>query len=231
MFQKGVRYQVLKGIYSFIDYQSIAGDNLKSVKLYDKIAPYYNISQKIYFLLKFGSERKFRMQFLNELTIKDTDRVLETSTGVADNFKYLNNKAEYTGVDISLKMLGQARKNAKRWRITSTFVHCEAENLPFKDHYFDVVFHCGGLNYYNDKQKAILEMIRVAKPGTKIVIVDETQKLVKDNYQKNPVLKGHFADAAKACIPLQLIPEGMLNIKSEIICNDTIYKISFTTPY
>jgi len=87
------------------------------------------------------------------------------------------------------------------------------------------------LNYYNDKQKAILEMIRVAKPGTKIVIVDETEKLVKDNYQKNPVLKGHFADAAKACISLQLIPEDMLHIKSEIICNDTIYKISFSTPY
>lgn len=156
--------------------------------------------------------------------------MLETSTGAGDNFRYLNKKAHYVGLDISFGMLRQAKKNCKRWGISATLVHCEAENLPFEDEYFDVVFHCGGLNYYNDKQKAINEMIRVAKSGTKILIVDETSKLVKDVYQKNPALKGHYENAAKAFIPIDLIPKEMLNIRSEVVCNGTIYKITFIKP-
>jgi ubiquinone/menaquinone biosynthesis C-methylase UbiE len=71
-----------------------------------------------------------------------------------------------------------AKKLLKRWKINGTLVHCEGENLPFADNSFDVVFHCGGINFFNDKQKAILEMIRVAKPGTKLQIVDETERLI-----------------------------------------------------
>ncbi len=229
-FKKGIDYKNVNGIFSFIDEAKVTGDNLKSVQLYNKIARYYNFSQQLYFFFKFGSERKFREQFLNELNIKDTDCVLETSTGAGDNFRFLNKKANYCGLDISLGMLRQAKKNSKRWGISSTLIHCEAEALPFEDEYFDVVFHCGGLNYYNDKQKAIDEMIRVAKPGTKILIVDETDKLVKDNYQKNPALKGHFTDAAKAFIPVDLIPSSMKDIHSEIVCNGTIYKLTFVKP-
>lgn len=230
MFLKDKTYGINNGIYSFIDEAVVSGDNLKSVKLYDKIAPYYTFIQFPYFLLKYGSERKFREQFLNELQIKDSDVVLETSVGTADNIRFLNKRAEYTGLDISLGMLRQAKKNLKRWKIKSTLVHCEAENLPFEDAYFDVVFHCGGLNYFNDKQQAILEMIRVAKPGTKILIVDETSKLVADVYQKNPILKGHFGDAAKAAVPIHLIPAEMKDVRSEIVCKGTIYKLSFIKP-
>lgn len=230
MFLRNKNFTVKNGIFTFINEADITGDNLKSVTLYNKIAPFYNLSQQLYFLFKFGGERKFRKQFLNELEIKDSDKVLETSTGTGDNFRFLNKKADYVGLDISFGMLRQAKKNLKRWKIRAKLVHCEAENLPFEDEYFDVVFHCGGLNYYNDKQKAILEMIRVAKPGTKILIVDETDKLVKDNYQKNPAPKGHFVDAAKAVIPTDLIPPGMKDVRSEIVCKGTIYKLTFVKP-
>lgn len=118
----------------------------------------------------------------------------------------------------------------QRWDVTSTLVHGEAEQLPFKDNYFEVVFHCGGLNYYNDKQKAINEMIRVAKPGTKIMIVDETDKLVKDIYQRIPVIKGQFSDISKAAVPVDLIPKEMKEIRSDIVCKGTIYKITFIKP-
>jgi len=42
-----------------------------------------------------------------------------------------------------------------------------------------VVFHFGGINFFNDKAAAIREMIRVAKPGTKFVIGDENEALAK----------------------------------------------------
>jgi ubiquinone/menaquinone biosynthesis C-methylase UbiE len=177
-------YKIIDGIYSFINENELIGDNLKYNKLYNKIAWSYNLFQRIFFWIKFGGERKFRDPFLKELDIKDSDKVLKISTGTGDNFRFLNKKANYYGVDISMGMLKQAKKHLKNWKLKSTLIHCEGEDLPFQDNYFDVVFHCGGINYFNNKQKAIIEMIRVAKPGTKLLIVDETDKLYETIIKK-----------------------------------------------
>ncbi len=224
------KFKVIDGIYSFIDENSLTGDNLKYNKLYNKIAWSYNLSQRIYFWLKYGGEQKFREPFLKELNILDSDKVLEISTGTGDNFRFLNKNAEYYGLDISIGMLRQARKHLKNWKIESTLIHCEGEDLPFEDNYFDVVFHCGGINFFNDKQKAIAEMIRVAKPGTKLLIVDETDKLVRENYQKNPFIKNDYPEAEKAKIPIDLIPATMKDISSDIICKGLMYKLTFVKP-
>lgn len=225
------KYKLIKGIYSFINEDELNGDNLKYNKMYSRLARFYNISQKFYFLFKFGNEFKFRNQFLHELTINDEDKVLEVSAGTADNFRFLNPNAEYYAADITLAMLKKAKSHCKHWKIKANFIHCEGENLPFPDDFFECVFHCGGINYFNDKEKAIQEMIRVAKPGTRLLIVDETDKLVKSNYQKNPFLKGNYEDAERASIPINLVPKDMLNVSSDIICEGTMYKLMFTKPY
>lgn len=230
MFLPEKKYKFDRGIYSFINTDQLTGDNLKYNKLYDRIAWSYNLSQRIYFWLRHGGERKFREPFLKELNIRDGDKVLEVSAGTGDNFRFLNKNAKYHAVDISLGMLRQARKHMRRWKIDAELIHCEGEDLPFKDEYFDVVYHCGGINYFNDKGKAIREMIRVAKPGTKIVIVDETDELVRKNYQKNPFLRGSFEEAEKAEIPIHAIPADMRDINSEIICKGLMYKLTFVKP-
>jgi len=231
MFLADRKYKLDNGIYSFINEALLTGDNLKYKNLYDRIAWAYNLSQRFYFWFKFGGEQKFREPFLCELDIKDTDKVLEISVGTGDNFRFLNNRAEYFGVDISIGMLRQAKKHLKKWKIKSTLIHAEGENLPFEDEYFDVVFHCGGINYFNNKQKAILEMIRVAKPGTKILIVDETDKLVRENYQKNPILKRKYQEDSKAFIPTDLVPKEMIEIRTEVICKGLMYKLTFIKPH
>jgi ubiquinone/menaquinone biosynthesis C-methylase UbiE len=110
MFKESIKYRLINQVYSFIDEADLTDDNLKYNKLYNKIAWSYNLSQRIYFLFKFGGEMKFREPFLNELNIRDGDKVLEVSTGTADNFRFLNKKANYVGADISMGMLKQARK-------------------------------------------------------------------------------------------------------------------------
>lgn len=230
MFQKERNYTLKNGIFSFIDEEQLTGDNKKYNTLYNKIAWSYNLSQRIYFWLKYGGEENFRKPFLSELDIRDTDRVLEISTGTGDNFKFLNKKAEYYWVDISLAMLKMAKNHLKKWNIRWTLIHCEWEDPPFEDNYFDVVFHCGGINFFNDKKRAIEEMIRVAKPGTKLLIVDETEKLIQENYQKNPFIKHEFTDIEKSNIPVNLIPSQMEDIRSEIICKGLMYKITFRKP-
>lgn len=216
------------GIYCFSEFNNLTGENLKFAKLYNRISFLYNLSGRLFYWFKFGSERKFREDFLKYLTIKDGDLVLETSVGTGDNFRFLNKKASFYGVDISYNMLKSAKRHLKRWRIKGVLVNCEAENLPFKDEIFDVVYHCGGINFYNDKQAAINEMIRVAKPGTEIIIVDETAKTVREIYYKSS--KKDFYDITKTEIPVEYIPTDMENIKTEIVCKGYMYVLMFRKP-
>lgn len=223
------QYRLINGIYSFIQEDALQGDNRKFNQMYDRIAWSYHLSQRIYFFLKYGSEWNFRKSFLTELDIHDGDKVLEISTGTADNFRFLNKNAFYVGADISMGMLKQARRHCKNWKLNYALVHCEGEHLPFKDHSFDVVFHCGGINYFNDKKKAISEMARVAKPGTRLLIVDETDKLVRENYKKNPFLKKYFSEDSRVDIPVSFVPENIPILKSAIICKGLMYQLVLAT--
>ena len=218
----------INGIKVFIDVNNLSGENKRFSKLYNRIAPFYHISQKIFYKIKFGGENNFRNEFLKHIVVNDNALVLETSVGTADNFYYMNKSAKYYGVDISMEMLKRAIKHTQKWKINSELACCEAENLPFIDNMFDVVYSCGGFNYYNDKQKAISEMIRVAKSGSKIFIIDETEKTVKNIYKNVPGKK--LYDADKASMPLELIPNDMKNIKGDIICKGYMYIVSFDKP-
>jgi ubiquinone/menaquinone biosynthesis C-methylase UbiE len=217
--------KIINGINTFIDINNLSGENKKFSELYNKIAPFYNISQKIFYKIKFGGENNFRNEFLKYIIVNDNNFVLETSVGTADNFYYMNKNAKYYGVDISIEMLKMAKKHSKKWKINSEFACCEAEDLPFNDNVFDVVYSCGGFNFYNNKHKAILEMIRVAKTGSKIFIIDETEKTIRNIYKNIPGKKLYNVENAN--MPFELIPKEMENIEGEIICKGYMYIISF----
>jgi ubiquinone/menaquinone biosynthesis C-methylase UbiE len=86
-----------------------------------------------------------------------------------------------------------------------------------------VVFHLGAINLFQNKKQAIDEMIRVAKPGTKIVIADETEKASK--------LFAIFQGKTDPVIPpIDLVPATMLQKKLEIIWKGYGYLITFRKP-
>jgi len=70
------------------------------------------------------------------------------------------------GLDINEDMLTVARRKASsvEWR------HGQAENLPFLDAYFDAVVSQFGLMFFDDRQAAVREMIRVLKPDGRLAI-------------------------------------------------------------
>src|SRR5690625_2083206 len=98
----GEIYEIEQGILKFIKESDVEGNNKKYLQLYDKIARFYNLANKIYFLFKFGGAQNYRNQFLSELEIKPNDRVIEISVGTADNFRFLPNDIELFGLDISM---------------------------------------------------------------------------------------------------------------------------------
>jgi len=76
------------------------------------------------------------------------------------------------GLDISPAMLARCRRKLRDHRLRADLVEGEAAHLPFAHRAFDAVFHHGGIAEFGDKRGAIEEMMRVAKPGAKVVICD-----------------------------------------------------------
>ena len=112
-----------------------------------------------------------------------------------------------------------------------TLFQAEAERLPFKVEAFDCVFHAGGINFFTDKVRAIKEMIWVAKPGTKIVIVDETERTIRENYQRTPIVKNSFEPGTeKVKCPVDLVPAEMKDISAREICGGKLYCLTFRKP-
>lgn len=167
-----------------------------------------------------------RHEVIDRLEIPDRSLLLETGIGTGDNIPYLyarNSSCTFYGIDNQDIMLKKCTQNLKQWKMKAELFLADAEQLPFRDHIFDVVFHLGAINIFPDKRKAILEMIRVAKPGTKIVIADETQKAGK-------YFEIFIGRQPEIIPPIELIPDTMLDIRMDTIWNGFGYVIEFRTP-
>ena len=171
----GKRFPIRSGIPIFLEDSDTTWQNQKYQKLYDRFARFYDSAIGLFALLKSGGLEKRRREYLDELEIKDGARVLEVSVGTGMNLRFLPGTARYFGLDISWGMLKRCQRNLRRWGIDAFLVQGAAEHLPFVDGAFDAVLHTGGINFFNDKAQALREMVRVAKPGTKFVMVDETE--------------------------------------------------------
>ncbi|HEY3129365.1 MAG TPA: methyltransferase domain-containing protein [Acidobacteriota bacterium] len=225
--RSGRRYLIREGIPDFIDI--VSGRNKKYQELYDHIAWLYDPAENLYRWFK--RRHDFRRDYIDELEVPSGARVLEVSVGTGANLPYFSSGVEFFGLDLSWGMLRRCRKNLHKWNRTAELFRGEGERLPFHANIFDVVFHVGGINFFNDKARAIQEMIRVAKPGTKIVIVDETEKVVKQLYERIPLLNKYFRKRIEAVAdPRHLVPGNMREVKCKEFAGGRLYCVTFRKP-
>lgn len=224
--ENGQKFLIQDNIPAFINSSDINGTNKDSTKFYNSFAPFYELGQKVYYSF-FGGEEKARNDYLKYLDIKEGDKVLEVSVGTGANIKFLPRKAQYFGLDISLGQLNQCQKNKNKYELDIELYWGNAEHLPFKDETFDVVYHIGGINFFNNKKQAIEEMIRVAKKGTKLLISDETEKVARF-YEKIPYFRGPFKNRTEPItVPVNLLPKNVDNVNVTEIRNGTLYILEF----
>jgi ubiquinone/menaquinone biosynthesis C-methylase UbiE len=134
-------------------------------------------------------------------------------------------------LDISLGQLTNCQRYAakKNWDVDLFLGN--GEQLPFRDNSFAGVFHVGGINFFNNKKAAIDEMIRVAKPGTHILIADETEKGAKGYEKYIPGFKGSFGKIREAIVPpVDLVHKEMLDIRVFDVWNGWMYCIELRKP-
>lgn len=227
---KKITYPIVDGIPVFLKEGDVTGYNKKYQNFYDKVGRFTGSVFWFFcrlFRLDLVSKRK---DLLSNLHVKPGDKVLETSIGAGANIPALDSRAHYFGVDISMGMLRACQKYSLIKPYNLQLVQANAEYLPFKDNSFDVVFHFGGINFFNDKARAIREMIRVAKPGSLIFIGDETQKHVDSWYKRIPLVGLYFRDSPAVVLPKDLISTSMLNLEIGYKWNDSMYVITFNKP-
>jgi ubiquinone/menaquinone biosynthesis C-methylase UbiE len=226
--KSGHKYPIRDGIAVFLGEQDVTGANKKYQTLYNRIARFYDVTEKIAAELMWGGRDKTRREILRDVQVRSGDTVLEVSIGTGVNLRYLPADASYFGLDISAGMLKQCQRNLRTWNIQAELFQGIAERLPFQDCVFDVVYHFGGINYFTDKASAIAEMVRVAKPGARICVGDETEELSRQ-YEKLPGVDRYYR-SQDSSVPVDLVPAAMLDVKAEKVCKDKFYMISFRKP-
>ncbi len=229
------RFPIRDGIADLRRAEDMTGLNQKYNRLYESIGGFYDDSQRVACALAGFNRDTYVMSYLGRLEVKEGDSVLETSVGTGLNFKYLPRGTRLCGIDLSPEMLVNCRVNLQRWQRNGDLFLGNAECLPFADASFDVVFHVGGINFFNDRGKAVLEMIRVAKPGTKILIADETEEHVKAAFERAPGT-GHYFKNRKEPVkpPIDLVPPDMLETHLEIlnvVGKNRFYALTFRKPF
>jgi len=78
--------------------------------------------------------------------------------------------AEVVGIDISEPWIQQARKRAADGGLDARFDVGDVENMPYDDNRFDLVISLIGAMFAPDPEKAASEMLRVCRPGGRIVM-------------------------------------------------------------
>ncbi|XP_038885206.1 2-phytyl-1,4-beta-naphthoquinone methyltransferase, chloroplastic [Benincasa hispida] len=145
--------------------------------LFNRIAPVYDTLND---LLSLGQHRIWKRMAVSWSGAKAGDCVLDLCCGSGDLAFLLSQKigsvGKVTGLDFSREQLSIAssRQNSlsKPFYNNIEWVEGDALNLPFPDCSFDAITMGYGLRNVMDKRKALEEMLRVLKEGSKVSILD-----------------------------------------------------------
>jgi len=114
---------------------------------------------------------------LERLSASRPLRALDVSYGTGGELlglaRVLPRGTELFGVDLSSTMARLGRRNLRRAAVDAALCVGDAHHLPYADDAFDLVVHVGGINAFSDRARGLSEMVRVARPGAPIFVVDE----------------------------------------------------------
>lgn len=111
------------------------------------------------------------VEFLSRFPIEPGTRVLDVACGAGQTaIPMARAGAKVTGIDIAENLVQLARARAKSEKLDARFDEGDAENLPYEDASFDVVFSLIGAMFAPRPDRVAAELKRVSKPGSKIIM-------------------------------------------------------------
>jgi len=175
----------------------------RTERVYSRISGHYDL----FFDRVFQPGREKAMRVLD---LKAGERVLEVGVGTGLVLPLYPREVEVVGIDLSEKMLGEARERINRLALRHVSVlKMDAAHLQFPDGTFDAVFAPYVISVVANPRNVLAEMKRVTRPGGRIVIVNHF-------LSRNPVK----ASLEKALTPLTVHIGFRLDTPLESVLDD-----------
>jgi len=169
-----------------------------------------------------------RGEIFDGLKVSKKKNVLFIGCGFGDEIKYFIKKYGLShniyAQDISKNMIMESSKNLKNYKIK--FSISSANNLPYKNNFFDLVFHFGGLNEFRKKKKSLSEINRVTKNQGTILISDEGMAPWLSKTERFKALKINNK-LWSTPPPLSILPINSNKVKISWILKNNFYKILY----
>jgi demethylmenaquinone methyltransferase/2-methoxy-6-polyprenyl-1,4-benzoquinol methylase len=140
--------------------------------MFDQVAERYDLINDV---LSAGQDRRWRTAVARAADAGPGELVLDLAAGTGTSSRALTGAgARCVACDFSLGMLRTGRQRAGTGRPAATvaFTAGDALALPFRDCAFDVVTMSFGLRNVADPGAALAELLRVTRPGGRLVICE-----------------------------------------------------------
>jgi len=129
-------------------------------------------------LMSFGVHRLWKRFVVEMAAVRDGQKVLDVAGGTGDLAEKFARRVGEKGMvvlaDLNTDMLEVASNRLVDRGILEgvVFVRADAESLPFADNQFDLVSIAFGLRNVTRKESALESMLRVLRPGGKLLILE-----------------------------------------------------------
>ncbi|MFP8968098.1 bifunctional demethylmenaquinone methyltransferase/2-methoxy-6-polyprenyl-1,4-benzoquinol methylase UbiE [Pokkaliibacter sp. CJK22405] len=129
-------------------------------------------------LMSGGIHRLWKRHTINRSAVRKGQTILDIAGGTGDLTLKFSQIVGPTG-KVVLADINDSMLNVGRDKLTNKgavgnieFVQANAECLPFPDNTFDIITIAFGLRNVTDKDKAIASMLRVLKPGGRLLVLE-----------------------------------------------------------
>jgi demethylmenaquinone methyltransferase/2-methoxy-6-polyprenyl-1,4-benzoquinol methylase len=145
--------------------------------MFDRIAGRYDLLNS---LMTAGLHHSWRRRAADRTEVAPGDSVLDVCCGTGDlSFELaarVSPGGHVVGCDFSEPMLDLARAKATQRGVESVrFEWADALSLPYDEGRFDAVTVGFGVRNFADRDRGLVEMARVLKPGGRLVILEFTE--------------------------------------------------------
>ena len=151
----------------------------RAVKVNDLFAAIARRYDLLNDLQSFGLHRLWKRRVVRLANVKPGNRALDLCCGTGDiSFALAQCGAETTGLDFSEKMLEVAETRRQKTSNSTLeirnlkLIQGDAQQIPFAENSFDIVTVGYGLRNLASWEKGLEEMLRVAKPGGRIIVLE-----------------------------------------------------------
>ncbi|MDR2381723.1 MAG: class I SAM-dependent methyltransferase [Bifidobacteriaceae bacterium] len=139
-------------------------------KMFDTVAPKYDLADTV---MTAGLVHWWRHVTLRHVGVVRGETVLDLAAGTGtSSIALARHGAAVVACDFSEGMLRRGQARLRRRRLPVSLVEGDAVRLPFANDTFDKVTISFGLRNVQDVPTALGELLRVAKPGARLVICE-----------------------------------------------------------